>query len=67
VGSRIEAALASLSEEHRAILVLREYEGLDYESIAVIMKCRKGTVKSRLARAREQLRQRLLEQGDDLL
>jgi RNA polymerase sigma-70 factor, ECF subfamily len=65
--AHIEAAMAELSEGHRMALHLREVEGLDYEAIARIMKCRKGTVKSRLARAREQLRQRLISQGGDLL
>lgn len=65
----IEAALAEglaqLSEEHREILLLREMQGLDYDAIAKVTRCRKGTVRSRLARAREQLRQRLLDMGGD--
>jgi len=60
-------AIAMLSEDHREAILLREAEGLDYDSIARIVKCRKGTVRSRLARAREQLRLRLEELGGDLL
>jgi RNA polymerase sigma-70 factor (ECF subfamily) len=56
-----------LSQEHREILLLREVQGMDYDAIARVLKCRKGTVRSRLARAREQLRARLLELGGDLL
>lgn len=59
----IEAGLAELSPEHREVLLLRELQGLDYDSIAGIIRRRKGTVKSRIARAREQLRIRLLEMG----
>lgn len=67
VECHIEAALAELSEDHRAILHLREREGMDYDAIAEILGCRKGTVRSRLARAREQLRRHLIDHGDDLL
>ncbi len=63
----LEQGLALLSEDHRTILLLREMQGMDYDAIAAVMGCRKGTVRSRLARAREQLRQRLLELGGDLL
>ncbi|HPA03028.1 MAG TPA: sigma-70 family RNA polymerase sigma factor [Candidatus Hydrogenedentes bacterium] len=59
----LERALERLSPEHREVLVLRELNGLDYEAIATVTKCRTGTVRSRLARAREQLRIRLLELG----
>ena len=52
----IELGLERLSAEHREILVLRELNGLGYDSIAEVLHLRKGTVKSRLARAREQLR-----------
>ncbi len=52
----IEDALALLAPEHREVLLLREIEGLDYDAIARITRVRKGTVKSRLSRAREQLR-----------
>ena len=61
----LERALEGVSPEHREVLVLRELNGLDYEAIAAVTKCRKGTVKSRLARAREQLRIQLLELGGD--
>lgn len=63
----IQAAMDTLSDDHRMVLFLRDVEGLDYEEIGRVMKCRKGTVKSRLARAREQLRQTLIQNGDDLL
>lgn len=63
--SLIEQALERVSPEHREVLVLRELNGLDYDAIAAVTKCRKGTVKSRLARAREQLRVHLVELGGD--
>ncbi|MBI4557419.1 MAG: sigma-70 family RNA polymerase sigma factor [Candidatus Hydrogenedentes bacterium] len=63
----IERGLERLSAEHREIIVLREVQGMDYEAIAEILKCRLGTVKSRLARAREQLRVQLVELGGELL
>lgn len=65
--ARIEVAMNGLSEDHRMVLHLRDVEGLDYDGIAEVMQCRKGTVKSRLARAREQLRQTLIKNGGDLL
>ncbi|MEA3364653.1 MAG: sigma-70 family RNA polymerase sigma factor [Candidatus Hydrogenedentes bacterium] len=61
----IERALERVSPEHREMLILRELNGLDYDAIAAVTKCPKGTVKSRLARAREQLRLQLLELGGD--
>lgn len=47
--------LARLSSEHRAVIVLRELEGLSYQEIAATLAIPEGTVMSRLARAREQL------------
>lgn len=67
IEAALERAIAGLSEEHREIILLREFQGMDYESIAKIAQCRIGTVRSRLARAREQLRLLLVEQGGDLL
>jgi RNA polymerase sigma-70 factor (ECF subfamily) len=55
----VHAALASLSAEYRQILVLRELEGCRYDQIAEILELPVGTVRSRLFRAREQLRDRL--------
>lgn len=52
----VHAALANLTEEHREVLVLREMEGCDYERIAEILDVPIGTVRSRLFRARMQLR-----------
>ncbi len=57
--SRVSAALESVSEPFRSALLLREVEGFSYEEIAEIMQVRVGTVKSRLIRGREMLRQRL--------
>ena len=56
---QVRAAMAVLSDEHRAILVLREVEGFDYEQIADVLDVAVGTVRSRLHRARAQLRELL--------
>lgn len=59
----VRTALAELSEEHRVVLVLKEIEGLKYEEIAAIVECPVGTVRSRIHRARTELREKL----EDLL
>ncbi len=51
----INLALQSLDEDLKAILVLREIEGLSYEEISQIQKIPLGTVRSRLHRARIEL------------
>ncbi len=56
---QVQAALASLSEEHRTILVLREMDGCCYETIGEMLDLPVGTVRSRLHRARLQLREHL--------
>ena len=60
VGDEIERALASLSEEARTVVLL-DLEGFTHAEIALVLGCAVGTVKSRLARAREALRRRLAE------
>jgi RNA polymerase sigma-70 factor (ECF subfamily) len=59
---RVEAAMAALPEEMRAVLVLRAYHDFDYDEIAAALGLEIGTVKSRLGRARAALRQAL---GDE--
>jgi RNA polymerase sigma-70 factor (ECF subfamily) len=53
---RVWGALDGLPFDQRAVVVLREIDGLTYEEIAVSLGVAVGTVKSRLARARESLR-----------
>jgi len=60
----LRKALAELPEQHRVILVLREMDGLDYKEIAQVLDLEMGTVKSRLARARRALREKLLAEGN---
>lgn len=52
----VRKAMGRLTESSRAVLVLREMEGLSYEEIAEIMHISLGTVKSRIARARQSLK-----------
>ncbi len=56
---QVHAALATLSEEYRTVLVLREMDGCPYETIAEVLEVPVGTVRSRLHRARIQLREQL--------
>lgn len=53
--------LAKLSPEHREVLMLREYQGMSYEEISAALGVPKGTVESRLFRARQELKSRLSE------
>ncbi|MEI6084372.1 MAG: sigma-70 family RNA polymerase sigma factor [Verrucomicrobiota bacterium] len=57
---QIDAALLELSPEHRAVLQLREFDGLDYAEIAKAVGCSLGTVMSRLHYARKHM-QKLLK------
>ena len=59
VGQRIRQAISELTPEHRAVILLREVEGLSYEEISRALECPKGTVMSRLHYARRQLQARL--------
>ncbi len=56
---QVRVAIASLSEEFRSVLVLREIDGCCYETIAEILNLPVGTVRSRLHRARLELREQL--------
>jgi len=59
LAEKIKLAVGSLSEKLRAVFVLREFEDLSYAELAKILGCSRGTVKSRLFRAREELRKKL--------
>ena len=56
---QMAAAISDLPDKYRDILVLREYQECSYEEIASILQCSKGTVESRLFRARARLRDKL--------
>lgn len=53
----IKEGLASLSEEHRTVIVLRDVEDMTYQEIAEVLEVAEGTVKSRLYRARVTLKE----------
>ncbi len=55
----VDGALATLPAAHREVVVLHHLQGLDVDAIAATLRVPSGTVKSRLARARETLRRKL--------
>lgn len=59
-------AIKKLKDEHKIAIVLRDIQGFSYEEIARIIKCPEGTVKSRINRARQALKE-ILEEKRELL
>lgn len=58
---KLNVALMSLSEKHRAVVVLHDVQGVPHEEIGKMMGCSPGTVRSRLFYARQQLQAELSE------
>lgn len=63
----IEQAISRLPHNMREVIVLREYEGMDYKEISGFIDCPVGTVRSRLARARSELKKHLAPYMEDNL
>ena len=59
LAERIQEAVNELPEYHRAVIILREIEGLSYTEMAKVMKVSKGTIMSRLHHARHKLKKAL--------
>jgi RNA polymerase sigma-70 factor (ECF subfamily) len=59
IRERVEAGIAALPADFSAVMVMRDIEGLSYEEIAEAMSCSLGTVKSRLSRARNMVKENL--------
>lgn len=64
VGEQILKAIESLSPNHRAVIVMREVEGLSYREMAKVLGCSQGTIMSRLHHARCKLRKILRDYID---
>ena len=61
IGYAIQKSLKRLSQKLRTVIILKEIEGLSYKEIAEILDISIGTVKSRISRAREELRELMKE------
>ncbi len=61
----LERLMRELPPEHREVLILREIEELDYREIAAVIEVPIGTVMSRLARARADLKARWLSESEE--
>ncbi|MBI5574505.1 MAG: sigma-70 family RNA polymerase sigma factor [Elusimicrobia bacterium] len=62
---KVQKALNELDEQARIMIVFRDIEGRSYEEISALLECPLGTVKSRIARARESLREKLIKHFKD--
>jgi RNA polymerase sigma-70 factor, ECF subfamily len=59
----IKSCIMGLNEDFRSIIILRDIDGLSYQEIAGILNIGVGTVKSRLSRARDNLKNELIKKG----
>ncbi|MGA3171524.1 MAG: sigma-70 family RNA polymerase sigma factor [Chthoniobacteraceae bacterium] len=66
IRARIDAAIARLTPEHRAVILMREIEGMEYQEIADALECSIGTVMSRLFYARKKMQSMLRDVYEDL-
>lgn len=60
----VSYAINELSDEHRTAIVLRDIQGFSYKEISEIVNCPEGTVKSRISRARQALREILMSKRE---
>ncbi|NLM44449.1 MAG: sigma-70 family RNA polymerase sigma factor [Clostridiales bacterium] len=58
----IQSAISSLSEDYKTVIILRDVQGFSYEEIATMLNCSLGTIKSRINRARNLLKDKLRHQ-----
>jgi len=63
---QIQLAIASLPENYKQVILLRDVQGMSYQEISDIVDCPVGTVKSRVNRARLKLQQKLKNEGRDV-
>lgn len=61
IAARLRTALDALPSYHRAVIVMREIDGLSYEEMAQVMGVSKGTIMSRLFHARQKLQRALAD------
>jgi RNA polymerase sigma-70 factor (ECF subfamily) len=66
IRARIDAAVIRLTPEHRAVILMREIEGLEYQEIADALDCSIGTVMSRLFYARKKMQSMLRDVYENL-
>lgn len=66
IRARIDEAIAKLTPDHRAVILLKEMEGLQYHEIAEVMDCSIGTVMSRLFYARKKLQAMLKDVHENI-
>ncbi|MCQ1528501.1 RNA polymerase sigma factor [Lutispora saccharofermentans] len=55
----IQNAISSLGDDYKTVIILRDIQGFGYEEIASMLNCSLGTIKSRINRARNQLKDKL--------
>lgn len=66
IRARIDAAVSRLSPEHRAVILMREMDGMEYQEIADALECSIGTVMSRLFYARKKMQSMLRDVYENL-
>jgi RNA polymerase sigma-70 factor (ECF subfamily) len=66
VRARIDAAITRLTPEHRAVILMREIDGMEYQEIADSLDCSIGTVMSRLFYARKKMQSMLRDVYENL-
>jgi RNA polymerase sigma-70 factor (ECF subfamily) len=66
IRARIDAAVTRLTPEHRAVILMREIEGMEYQEIADALDCSIGTVMSRLFYARKKMQSMLRDVYENL-